>query len=144
MNITIDGRPIFVPGPSTVLEAARANGIDIPTLCDHAALRPFGGCRLCLVEIKGRRDFAPACGTAVGTGYAQGGCPTRGRRASTRGRCATTLVQQVASSPRLRWEDLPVTDAERARRSASRQVADAAVQPQKWGAEWVIDSAGRR
>ena len=68
MNITIDGRAIFVPGPSTVLEAARANGFDIPTLCDHTALRPFGGCRLCLVEIKGRRDFAPACGTAVEEG----------------------------------------------------------------------------
>ncbi|MGD0781936.1 MAG: 2Fe-2S iron-sulfur cluster-binding protein, partial [Candidatus Aminicenantales bacterium] len=63
MNITINGRPLFVPGRPTVLEAARANGFDIPSLCDHRALLPYGACRLCLVEIKGRRGFAPACST---------------------------------------------------------------------------------
>lgn len=63
MNITIDGRPITIEGKPTLLAAARANGIAIPSLCDHPDLRPFTGCRLCLVEISGRRDFAPACGT---------------------------------------------------------------------------------
>ncbi len=39
----------------TVLEAARAAGISIPTLCHHDALEPFGGCRLCIVEVEARR-----------------------------------------------------------------------------------------
>jgi formate dehydrogenase (NADP+) alpha subunit len=68
MNIIINGRPIVVAGRSTVLEAARANGFEIPSLCDHRALSPSGACRLCLVEIKGRRGFSPACSTFVEEG----------------------------------------------------------------------------
>lgn len=56
VNITIDGRKVSVPAGSTVLEAARQAGIDIPTLCDHPALAPIGACRMCLVEIKGQRN----------------------------------------------------------------------------------------
>ncbi len=63
MNITINGRSIFVAGAPTVLEAARGNGFDIPSLCDHRALLPYGACRICLVEIKGRRGYSPACST---------------------------------------------------------------------------------
>ncbi len=63
MNITIDGRSIHVEGRPNLLEIARKNDIFIPSLCDHPRLKPFTGCRLCLVEIKGRRDYAPACGT---------------------------------------------------------------------------------
>ena len=56
MNITIDGQEIRVEGRPTLLEIARQNGISIPSLCDHPRLKPFTGCRLCLVEIKGRKD----------------------------------------------------------------------------------------
>jgi formate dehydrogenase alpha subunit len=61
-KITIDGRPVEVPAGQTVLEAARALGITIPTLCSHPDLSPVGVCRLCLVEVEGfpRRQFA-AC-----------------------------------------------------------------------------------
>lgn len=52
----------------TVLEAARAQGIDIPSLCAHPGLSPYGGCRLCLVEIRGRKGFVPACSTDVEEG----------------------------------------------------------------------------
>ena len=63
-NITLDGRSVaYVPG-ATVLETALANGIDIPRLCYHPALKPAGGCRLCLVEIEGRPNPAPSCGLA--------------------------------------------------------------------------------
>jgi heterodisulfide reductase subunit A len=49
--LSIDGRPVEVPAGTTVLEAARRLGINIPTLCYHDALKPYGGCRLCLVEV---------------------------------------------------------------------------------------------
>ncbi len=63
MKITINGRQVEVDGKKTLLEIARENKISIPSLCDHPALAPFGGCRLCLVEVKGRRGFPPACST---------------------------------------------------------------------------------
>ncbi len=68
MRITINGRQLKVSGKKTILEVARANGVFIPSLCDHPALAPFGGCRLCLVEIKGRRGYPPACSTTVEDG----------------------------------------------------------------------------
>ena len=61
MKITIDGTPVEFEGKKTVLEAARENGIKIPSLCDHARLAPFSGCRLCLVRVKGSRGFLPSC-----------------------------------------------------------------------------------
>ena len=61
VNITIDGKQIEVPEGTTVLQAARKAGIVIPTLCDHPNLTPYGGCRLCLVEIEGARTLQPSC-----------------------------------------------------------------------------------
>jgi heterodisulfide reductase subunit A len=56
MNLTINDRPIQVEEGTTVLEAAQALGVKIPTLCYHKALSPYGSCRLCLVEVDdGRR-----------------------------------------------------------------------------------------
>ncbi len=49
--LTIDGRTVPAPEGATILEAARAAGIGIPTLCHHPALEPWGGCRLCLVDV---------------------------------------------------------------------------------------------
>jgi formate dehydrogenase alpha subunit len=68
MTITIDGRAIDFEGNPTILELARANGIDIPSLCDHPLLEPYAACRLCLVEVKGRRGYVPACSTAAEEG----------------------------------------------------------------------------
>ena len=53
LNLTINGKKVTASEGSTVLDAARAFGISIPTLCHHPKLTPFGGCRLCIVEIKG-------------------------------------------------------------------------------------------
>ncbi len=61
ITLTIDGQQIQVADGSTVLEAARQAGIHIPTLCDHPELTPFGGCRLCLVEIEGARTLQASC-----------------------------------------------------------------------------------
>lgn len=61
INVTIDGKSIEVPEGTTVLRAAQSAGIFIPTLCDHNELTPYGGCRLCLVEIEGARTLQPSC-----------------------------------------------------------------------------------
>lgn len=68
MKFTIDGKQVKVEGKKTLLEVARENGVDIPSLCDHQRLSPFAGCRLCLVQIKGRRGYLPSCSTYVEDG----------------------------------------------------------------------------
>ncbi len=52
VRLTIDGREIEVPEGTMILEAARMLGIEIPTLCFHEALKPYGACRLCVVEVR--------------------------------------------------------------------------------------------
>ncbi len=61
VNITINGKALEVAEGTTVLRAAQAAGVDIPTLCDHPHLTPYGGCRLCLVEVEGARTLQPSC-----------------------------------------------------------------------------------
>jgi formate dehydrogenase major subunit len=61
VNLTIDGKSVQVPEGTTVLQAAQTAGIQIPTLCNHPSLKPFGGCRLCLVEVEGARTLQPSC-----------------------------------------------------------------------------------
>ncbi|HTX78661.1 MAG TPA: molybdopterin-dependent oxidoreductase [Longilinea sp.] len=68
VNITIDGKAIEIPEGTTVLNAARSAGIEIPTLCAHPALTPYGGCRLCLVEVEGARTLQPSCTLPVNNG----------------------------------------------------------------------------
>ncbi|MBK8048520.1 MAG: molybdopterin-dependent oxidoreductase [Anaerolineales bacterium] len=67
-TITINGQTLTFAPDSTVLETALAHGIDIPRLCYHPALKPSGGCRLCMVEIEGRPNPAPSCGLACQEG----------------------------------------------------------------------------
>ena len=68
VNIFIDGRDLSVPAGTTVLEAARENGIRIPTLCFLEELDPRASCRMCVVEIEGARTFQHACATMVREG----------------------------------------------------------------------------
>ncbi len=65
ISLTIDGQPVEAPADATVLEAAKAVGITIPTLCHHPNLTPPAVCRLCVVEWEGRRTLQPACATQV-------------------------------------------------------------------------------
>ncbi|MCD6358482.1 MAG: (2Fe-2S)-binding protein [Dehalococcoidia bacterium] len=51
VTLSIDGRQVRAQAGSTILEVAREKGIDIPTLCYHEGLEPYGACRLCMVEI---------------------------------------------------------------------------------------------
>lgn len=65
VTLKIDGREVAVAPGTTVLEAARQAGIEIPTLCNHEKLLPAGLCRLCLVEIEKVRGLQAACATVV-------------------------------------------------------------------------------
>ncbi|SFF72764.1 NADH-dependent [FeFe] hydrogenase, group A6 [Sunxiuqinia elliptica] len=73
INLTIDNKSIVVKKGTTILEAAASIGVDIPTLC-HMHLHDMnienkpGGCRVCVVEVKGRRNLAPACCTEATEG----------------------------------------------------------------------------
>lgn len=73
VNIKINGIDIKVPSDSTILEAARSANIKIPTLChmnlhDLKAVNRNASCRVCMVEVEGRRNLAPACATFVAEG----------------------------------------------------------------------------
>jgi predicted molibdopterin-dependent oxidoreductase YjgC len=63
INLTIDGKDIEVAEGTTVLEAAKQLGIDVPTLCHDDRLKPFGACRLCIVEIAGMPKPVTSCTT---------------------------------------------------------------------------------
>ncbi len=68
VNVIIDGVKVQVPVGSTVLEAAKIAGIDIPTLCYLKDINEIGACRICVVEIKGARNLQAACVYPVSEG----------------------------------------------------------------------------
>lgn len=68
VQITINGKQLEVPEGTTVLRAAEMAGINIPRLCDHKELTPYGGCRLCIVEVQGVRVPMASCTLPVNNG----------------------------------------------------------------------------
>ena len=68
VQITINKQQIDVPEGTTVLRAAEMAGINIPRLCDHKELTPYGGCRLCIVEVQGIRVPMASCTLPVSNG----------------------------------------------------------------------------
>lgn len=73
INLTIDNKPVVVKKGTTILEAAKGIGVHVPTLCymkldDLNIENKPGGCRICVVEVQGRRNLAPACCTEVNEG----------------------------------------------------------------------------
>jgi NADPH-dependent glutamate synthase beta subunit-like oxidoreductase len=68
IKLTIDGKEIEVDKGATVLQAAQAAGVYIPTLCYHPDLQPYGGCRLCIVEIENMRGLPTSCTTPATAG----------------------------------------------------------------------------
>ena len=67
-TLTIDGRPITVPPGATILDAARALSIDVPTLCWYPKLLVVGNCRICLVQVEGSPKLVASCATAATDG----------------------------------------------------------------------------
>jgi formate dehydrogenase major subunit len=68
VSVEVDGLPVTVPEGTSVMRAAALAGIDIPKLCATDSLEPFGSCRLCVVEIDGRRGTPASCTTPVAEG----------------------------------------------------------------------------
>ncbi len=68
VTLVIDGEPVTVPAGTSVMRAAELAGNRIPKLCATDSLEPFGSCRLCLVEIEGRRGTPASCTTPVEAG----------------------------------------------------------------------------
>ncbi len=73
INLNIDGKYVKVPKGSTILDAARKLNIEIPTLCHlnlegTPMINKAASCRVCVVEVKGRRNLAPSCATPVAEG----------------------------------------------------------------------------
>jgi [NiFe] hydrogenase diaphorase moiety small subunit len=66
INFTIDGKDCKAKGGQTIVEAARENGVYIPTLCNFEGLKPAGACRMCTVRVGGR--YQAACTTPVAEG----------------------------------------------------------------------------
>jgi len=70
IKLTIDGKEVEAEEGCTVLQAALSAGIDIPRICAHEDLEPYGSCRLCVVEIEGIRGYPTSCTTPAQDGMA--------------------------------------------------------------------------
>ena len=68
VTLEVDGREISVPSGTSVMRAAFEAGIKVPKLCATDSLEAFGSCRICLVEIEGRRGYPSSCTTPVEAG----------------------------------------------------------------------------
>jgi len=92
VNVIINGRAIEVVEGSTILEACRAGGIDVPTLCYLETLEPTNACRLCVVEVEGSGPLVPSCS-----------------REATEGMVINTDSERVRHSRRMVMEFLAAT-----------------------------------
>ncbi len=68
VTLEIDGRAVTVPVGTSVMRAAAVSGVSVPKLCATDSIEPFGSCRLCLVEIEGRKGYPASCTTLVEPG----------------------------------------------------------------------------
>ncbi|MCS6993022.1 MAG: 2Fe-2S iron-sulfur cluster-binding protein [Anaerolineales bacterium] len=92
LKIVLDGQEVMTAEGATLLEAARAAGIEIPTICWHPATTANGLCRLCVVEVEGMRLLQPACIVRVAEGMK---VQTRSERVI---RARRTILEMLASS----------------------------------------------
>jgi formate dehydrogenase major subunit len=95
LKLTIDGRPVVVPAGTTIWEAARQQGLDIPALCHHPRLRPVGVCRVCVVDV-GSRVLAASCVRACEEGMT---VRTSGERVEAARRMLTALLLSEHPAP---------------------------------------------
>ncbi len=92
ITLTIDNQTVTAAPGATILEAAEAAGVHIPTLCHHPNLTAPAVCRLCVVEWEGRRTLQPACATQVAPGAV---IHTRSERVETARR---TILEMLATA----------------------------------------------
>lgn len=71
INLTVNEQPVTVPEGTTILQAVRAAGVELPTLCYHEGLAPYGACRLCMVTIAApHHDLVASCAYPAEEGLA--------------------------------------------------------------------------
>ena len=92
VTLTIDGKPVTAPAGTTILKAAEAIGVEIPTICYHEACTANGLCRMCVVEVEGARALSPACIAQVGEGMQ---VQTRSKRVE---RSRRTILEMLDSA----------------------------------------------
>ena len=68
INVTIDGRKVMIPAGTTIMRAAEKIGVRIPRLCYHPKLSIEGACRICIVEVKGMKNWVASCSLPVAEG----------------------------------------------------------------------------
>jgi len=107
VEVTIDGREVSAPEGTTILEACRAEGVEIPTLCYLETLTPVNVCRVCVVEVTGSRVLVPACSRRVEPGMT---VSTRSPRVDTSRRLVLELLASsvdlsLAGAEVRRWMD---------------------------------------
>src|SRR4030067_202999 len=92
LTLNIDGQQVEVEQGKTLLEIARENGIDIPTICFHEATTANALCRICVVEVEGQRVLQPACIVKAGAGMK---VQTRSEKVI---RARRTILEMLAST----------------------------------------------
>jgi NADH dehydrogenase/NADH:ubiquinone oxidoreductase subunit G len=92
ITLLIDGKEIATEENKTILDAARENGIDIPTICFHEATTANGLCRMCVVEVEGMRLLQPSCIVQVAKDMK---VKTRSERVD---RARKTILEMLAST----------------------------------------------
>jgi NADH dehydrogenase/NADH:ubiquinone oxidoreductase subunit G len=70
VEFTLDGQSVSAPEGELLVHAAARHGVFIPTLCHDDKLEPYGGCRMCVVDVEGSPRPLPACATGVTEGMA--------------------------------------------------------------------------
>jgi NADH dehydrogenase/NADH:ubiquinone oxidoreductase subunit G len=95
VSFVMDGKEITVEDGKTILDAARENGIDIPTICFHEATTANGLCRMCVVEVEGMRVLQPACIVKAGANMK---VQTRSQKVV---RARKTILEMLASTMNL-------------------------------------------
>ena len=129
MRVTVDGEPVEVAPGTTVLEAVRAAGGAVPTLCFDERQAPFGACRICLVGVAGAPGPVPACTTPCRDGIEVDTLDHTARRV------ARTVVELVLS-------ELPEPPAPHTELAAVTR-SFAVTGSRWWGATHVTEYDGR-
>lgn len=119
VEVTIDGQVRQVAEGSTLLDAARAMGADIPTLCYGDTLTPKNACRVCMVEVEGARVLAPSCSRKVEPGMVV-------HTDSPRARLARRMVLEFLASS---------VDLSAASPEVEKWMVDYGAEPVRYGAE---------
>lgn len=102
VRLTLNGREVEAPEGETILEVCRREGVEVPTLCWHEALSPYGACRLCIVEVRynGRQRLVTSCIYGVWEGLE---VETDSERVLRNRRLVMELVlAEAPDSPRIR------------------------------------------